>query len=241
MEIYEDETLENLTKFNMKIIQKKKGFRFSLDAILISNFVKINNKKKIDILDIGTGTGIIPLLLVTNENINTITGVEVQDSVADMSKRSVLINGLEDKIKIENKDIKDYKREKKFDMIITNPPYMKVENGKISNNIGKAISRHEIKLDLNSLIESSKKILKDGGSFNIIYRSKRFQELVNIMTKYDFHIKRLRFIYTKTDKNAELFMLEAIKNRKKDIEIENPLNVYNRSGEYSNEVKSYYD
>ncbi|BDU50685.1 tRNA1(Val) (adenine(37)-N6)-methyltransferase [Haliovirga abyssi] len=240
MKIYEDETLEELTKFNMKIIQKKNGFRFSLDAVLISNFVKIDNKRKINLLDIGTGTGIIPLLLVNNENINTITGVELQENIASMSKRSVLINKLEDKIKIENIDIKDYEVEKKFDMIVTNPPYMKVKNGKVSNNLIKAISRHELKLDLNSLIESSNKVLKDGGSFNIIYRSKRFQELVNVITKHNFHIKRLRFIHTKVDKNAELFMLEAIKNRKKNIAIETPLNVYSENGKYSSEVESYY-
>ena len=238
VKIYDDETLEDLTKFNMKIIQKKEGFRFSLDAILIANFIKVD--RNIEIMDIGTGTGIIPLLLANNEKIKKIIGVEIQDIIADMARRSIIMNNLENKIEIKNEDINNYKIEKKVDMIITNPPYMKIENGKISENLIKAISRHEVKLNLESLIKSAKMILKDGGSFNIIYRTKRFQELIKIITDNRFFIKRLRFIYTKPDKDSDLFMLEAIKNQKKDIKIEKPLNIYNATGDYSKEVESYY-
>jgi tRNA1(Val) A37 N6-methylase TrmN6 len=239
MLILKDETLDELNKIDKKIIQKKKGFRFAIDAVLISNFIDINKESKV--LDIGTGSAIIPLLLSENEEIQQIDAVEIQKEIADMAIRSIKYNELEDKIKIHNIDIKEYFQEKKYDFIVTNPPYMKKENGNISENEIKAISRHEIKINLKELLVKSEKLLKNGGSFNIIYRTDRVSELLKIIEDYRLYPKRLRFVYSKPGiGKSNLFMLEALKGKKSSLEILEPLYLFSETGEYTEEVKSYY-
>lgn len=238
VELLEDETLDDLNKINRKIIQKKNGFRFSIDAVLIANFLDV--KKNINILDIGTGTGIIPILISDNDKIEKIYALEIQENIADMSERSVKYNLLEEKIKIINKDIKEFKADIKFDMIVTNPPYIKVSDGKLSDNTVKAASKHEVKLRIEELIENAKRLLKSGGSFNIIYRTNRFQELVEVLGKNNFFIKRLRFIHSKPNNNSGLFMIEALKEKRCPINIETPLWIYDSEGNYTEEVCRYY-
>lgn len=237
VEIYEDETIDELNKVNKKIIQKKDGFRFAVDAVLIANFLNLKGVKTV--LDIGTGTGIIPIL-ISEKNIEKIYGIEIQSNIADMAERSIKLNNLGEKISIINTDIKKFKNDFKVDMIVSNPPYMKVDEGKISENIEKAISRHELKLTFEEFISSAKKILKSGGSINIIHRIKRFEEVMNILKNNNFNIKRIRIVYSKLGKDAILFMVEAIKDRKCDIVIKEPIYLYDKENTYSNEVMSYY-
>ena len=170
MLVYENETLDDLGAVSKKIVQKKTGFRFAVDAVLISHFIIIDKKSKV--LDIGTGTGIIPLLISDNDDIEMISAIEIQGEVADMARRSVILNGLDNRIEVLNEDVRSFKRGNFYDYIVTNPPYMRLEGGRISSDRMKAISRHEIELSLEELIESSKRLLKPGGSFNIIYRNK---------------------------------------------------------------------
>lgn len=237
--ICEDETLDELNKVNKKIIQKKDGFRFSVDAVLIANFLNIKSGN-LTVMDIGTGTGIVPLLISDNQHIKKIYGVEIQEENATLAKRSIIYNQLENKIEIINEDIKKLKADFKVDLIVTNPPYIKSENGKISENRVKALSKHEIELTIKELIENSKRILKSGGSFNIICRTNRLQETISLLNENNFFIKRLRTVHTKPGKDAILFMIEALKDSKCTMEIMDALHIFNECGNYTEEVLKYY-
>lgn len=235
--IIEDETLEDLPSVNCKIIQKKKGFRFTVDSILLVNFLKL--KKNTNLLDIGTGTGIMPLLLCRKEEINLITAVEIETEIAKMFEKTIEINSLESKIKLINTDIKNYKEEP-FDMIISNPPYMKLDEGYISPHDYRAGARHEVNLNLKELLISAKKLLKNGGSLNLIYRTNRFMEVLDEAKMLNLNAKRVRFIYSKPNQSSDLFMIEMIKGFKCACVVEEPLYIYNEHGEYTEELKKYY-
>jgi len=236
----ESENLEILGKVNKKILQKREGFHFSTDPILLANFIEIS--KNIKIADLGTGSAIMPLLLADNENIDEIYGFEIQEEIADMATRTIELNDLESKIKIYNIDINEIEATKnKVDLIITNPPYMKLEDGKISSNLEKAISRHEVKLKLSQLIKKASEMLNKKGSFNIIFRTERLEELLEILKINKLYTKRIRFIYSKKGKTSKLFMLEAKKNIKNTLQIEETLYIYNQNNSYTNEVLKYYE
>ena len=235
--IIEDETLEDLPSVNCKIIQKKKGFRFTVDSILLVNFLKL--KKNTNLLDIGTGTGIMPLLLCRKEEINLITAVEIETEIAKMFEKTIEINSLESKIKLINIDIKNYK-EKPFNMIISNPPYMKLNEGYVSPHDYRAGARHEVNLDLKELLINGKRLLKNGGSFNLVYRTNRFMEVLDEARMLNLNTKRVRFIYSKPNQSSDLFMIEMIKGFKCACVVEEPLYIYNEHGEYTEELKKYY-
>ena len=235
--IIEDETLEDLPSVNCKIIQKKKGFRFTVDSILLVNFLKL--KKNTNLLDIGTGTGIMPLLLCRKEEINLITAVEIETEIAKMFEKTIEINSLESKIKLINIDIKNYK-EKPFNMIISNPPYMKLNEGYVSPHDYRAGARHEVNLDLKELLINGKRLLKNGGSFNLVYRTNRFIEVLDESKILNLNVKRVRFIYSKPNQSSDLFMIEMIKGFKCACVVEEPLYIYNEHGEYTEELKKYY-
>ncbi len=237
--ICDDETLDELNKVNKRIIKKKDGFRFSVDAVLIANFLNIKSGN-LTVMDIGTGTGIVPLLISDNTHIKKIYGVEIQEENATLAKRSIKYNELEEKIEILNQDIKKLKVDFKIDLIVTNPPYIKSANGKISENRVKAISKHEVELTIKELIENSRRILKSGGSFNIICRTNRFQETFFLLSENNFYVKRLRTVHTKPGKEAILFMIEAIKDTKCTMEIMDSIHIFNETGEYTDEVLKYY-
>ena len=235
--IIEDETLEDLPSVNCKIIQKKKGFRFTVDSILLVNFLKL--KKNTNLLDIGTGTGIMPLLLCRKEEINLITAVEIETEIAKMFEKTIEINSLKSKIKLINTDIKNYKEEP-FDMIISNPPYMKLNEGYVSPHDYRAGARHEVNLDLKELLINGKRLLKNGGSFNLVYRTNRFMEVLDEARMLNLNAKRVRFIYSKPNQSSDLFMIEMIKGFKCACVVEEPLYIYNEHGEYTEELKKYY-
>jgi len=215
-----DENLEPLDH-GMVILQKKNGFRFGEDAIMVAEF--FSPDKSGNILDIGTGTGIISLILSRNPKINKITSVEIQEEMAEMAKRSIEKNNLTGKIEVINIDIKKLNRGNTYDYIISNPPYMKNSKGKINNNSIKAISRHEIALNLEELIVQSKRLLKPGGSITLIYRSERMIELLNKLSQFGFYPKRIQNIFSKNTKTSKIFMIEAIKGKNKGFEFLEPL------------------
>lgn len=215
-----DENLEPLDH-GMVILQKKNGFRFGEDAVMVAEF--FSPDKSGNILDIGTGTGIISLILSRNPKINKITSVEIQEEMANMAKRSIEKNNLTSKIEVINIDIKKLNRGNTYDYIISNPPYMKNSNGKVNNNSIKAISRHEITLKLEELIVQSKRLLKPGGSITLIYRSERMIELLNKLSEFGFYPKRIQNIFSKNTKISKIFMIEAIKGKNKGFEFLEPL------------------
>lgn len=239
MNILENETLEELPIIQKSIFQKKDGFRFTIDSILLVNFLKL--KTNSTLLDIGTGTGIMPLLLSNNANIQKLCAVEIVEEIYDMFQRCLEYNKLVDKIDLFHSDIKDFKVKEPFDYIISNPPYMRLSDGFVSPSDYRATARHEVKLNLKDLLINSKRLLKNGGSLNLIYRSDRFLELITEAKDLNLNPKRIRFIHTKKDNESNLFMIELIKGFKTSCAILSPLCIYDTNGEYTEEVKNYYN
>ena len=195
------------------------------------------------VLDIGTGTGIISILLSAKTEANKIIGIEIQREVADMAKRSVILNKLENKIEIINDDINNiekYFENNYFDVIVTNPPYQKNNTGLKSENEKNLISRHEIKCTLEDIIKKSFKILKDKGEFYMVHRPERLVDIMYLMKKNKIEPKELRFVYPKISDKPNLILINGIKNAKQFLKVEKPLIIYNEEGIYTKEVLSIY-
>lgn len=214
---------EDITTLNngYKLIQKKDGFRFSVDAVILSDFFSPTRKGKI--LDIGCGNGIIPILLYSKGKGEDITGVEIQEENCELALKNVKLNNLEDYIKIENSDVKEYPKGNTFDYIISNPPYMEVDGKKQNILSCKSIARHELTLNLYDLIRNAKRLLKPVGSITLVHRSYRFTDISRILEDCGFSLKRVRFVYYSKDRNSNLVLVEAFKGKKCKLEIEPPL------------------
>lgn len=214
---------EDITTLNngYKLIQKKDGFRFSVDAVILSDFFSPTKKGKI--LDIGSGNGIIPILLYSKGKGEDITGVEIQEENCELALKNVKLNNLEDYIKIENSDVKEYPKGNTFDYIISNPPYMEVDGKKQNILSCKSIARHELTLNLYDLIRNAKRLLKPMGSITLVHRSYRFTDISRILEDCGFSLKRVRFVYYSKDRNSNLVLVEAVKGKKCKLEIEPPL------------------
>ena len=228
---------------DLKIIQDNEMFTFSLDSVLLPNFVTIN--KKIDrILDIGCGNAPIPLILSTKTDAY-ITGVEIQKEVYDLALESVSINKKEDQITIINKDINYYYKEIEtdtFDVITCNPPFFKyIETSNINKNDYKTIARHEVKLNLNQLFTIAKKLLKNNGVIAIVHRPERFVEVVDEMKKNNIEPKRVQFVYPKKNMEANIMLIEGSKNGKPGLKILPPIYSHQDNGEYTEEIKKYFE
>lgn len=214
---------EDITTLNngYKLIQKKDGFRFSVDAVILSDFFSPTKKGKI--LDIGCGNGIIPILLYSKGKGEDITGVEIQEENCELALKNVKLNNLEEYIKIENDDVKEYPKGNAFDYIISNPPYMEVDGKKQNILSCKSIARHELTLNLYDLIRNAKRLLKPVGSITLVHRSYRFTDISRILEDCGFSLKRVRFVYYSKDRNSNLVLVEAFKGKKCKLEIEPPL------------------
>lgn len=228
---------------DLKIVQDNEMFNFSLDSVLLPNFVTIN--KKIDrILDIGCGNAPIPLILSTKTDAH-ITGVEIQKEVYNLALESVNINKKEDQITIINKDINDYYKEIEtdyFDVITCNPPFFKyIETSNINKNDYKTIARHEVKLNLNQLFTIAKKLLKNNGVIAIVHRPERFVEVVEEMKKNNIEPKRVQFVYPKKNMEANIMLIEGSKNGKPGLKILPPIYSHQDNGEYTEEIKKYFE
>lgn len=257
MELKEKERIDDLEFKNLKIIQNEDGFCFGIDSVLLSDFAKEVKENSVG-LDLGTGTGIISILLSAKTKISKIIGVEIQKEVADMAKRSVVLNNLQDKIEILNLNIKDIvnKDSKKtnenpiiehklvresFDFIVTNPPYKKLETGKINEKEYKYISRHEVTANLEDFIQVSKYLLNDRGSFYMVHRPDRLVDIIELMRKYKIEPKKIRFVYSTVGKEPTLVLVKGIKNARPFLKIEKPLIIYNSDGEYTDEIYEIYN
>lgn len=241
--IKENERIDDLEINNFKIIQKNDGFCYGIDSVLLSDFAK-NIKNNSVVLDLGTGTGILGFLLIAKTNIKKIFGIEIQKEIADMANRSIVMNNVEDKFEIINCNIKDLENSLKidsFDAIITNPPYKKMNSGKTNVNEIKLISRHEVKAELSDFIKVSFKMLKDKGTLYMVHRAERFVDIMAEMRKNKMEPKRIRFVYSNETSDSKLVMIEAVKNGKSSVKIENPLYVYNEDGSYTDEILTIYN
>ncbi len=237
------EVLNDLLGYkNLKIYQNSKWFSFSLDSVLLANFVNVNNKMKI--IDFCTGNAPIPLFLSTKTK-SKIIGVEIQKEVYDLATKSVNLNRLNKQIEIINMDINDiYKKydTDEFDLITCNPPYFKLsEKSNINSNIIKAKARHEISLNLDDIFKISKKLLKNNGKIAIVHRSERLIDVITLMRKYNIEPKRLMFIYPNNFSKSNLFLIEGSKNGKPGLVIEKNLIVHNEDGSYTKEVLKIFN
>mgnify|MGYP000463531831 CR=1 FL=1 len=227
---------------NLKIIQDNEMFNFSLDSVLLPNFITINESTK-NILDIGTGNAPIPLIL-SEKTKAKIIGLEIQKEVSEMAKESVKMNNLENRITIICEDAKEYAKTATpefFDIITCNPPYFEVkETSRFNKNDYKTIARHEVKIDLEGIISSAAYLLDNKGRFAIVHRPDRMIDILNIMQKYDIEPKRIRFVYPKMNRESHVLLVEGMYKGKKGIKIESPLYAHNDDGSYSNEVRKMF-
>ena len=227
MIINDNEKIEDLEDKGLKIIQASNSYRFSVDSILLLNFIRVKNYEKI--IDLGTGSGIIPLLLFGKRKGLSIYGVEIQKDLADMARRSVGLNNLQDHITIIQEDFRNLKnifKNQEFDVVVSNPPYISMGQGKINPSSSKAIARHEIKGDLEDIIYVSNYLLKNKGRIYLIYRSAKLIKLVIALKKYGIEPKVIKFIHPRQGENANLVLLEGVKGGKEELKIENPIFQY---------------
>ncbi|MBC2855838.1 MAG: methyltransferase [Cetobacterium sp.] len=203
------------------LIQSKNGFRFGIDAVLLSDFYEA--KKTSKVLEIGTGNGIISILLKIKEKIIKVTAIEIQEEVASLAKRNVIFNSMQDSIDVIECDLNNYKESNSYDCIVCNPPYMTIDGKLINDDNSKSIARHELKLDLKGLIKNSKRILKPRGEIFLVHRSYRFTEIARELEDNGFSIKRVKFVYFSKSTNSNLVLVQASKGRKNILEIEPPL------------------
>ena len=222
-----NEKIEDLEDKGLKIIQASDSYRFSVDSILLLNFIRVRNYEKI--IDLGTGSGIIPLLLFGKRKGLSIYGIEIQNDLAGMARRSIELNKLQDHITIIQEDFKNVKnvfQNQQFDVVVSNPPYISLGQGEINPSSSKAIARHEIKGDLEDIISASNYLLKNKGRIYLIYRSAKLIKLLLALKKYSIEPKVIKFIHPRQGKNANLVLLEGIKGGKEELKIEDPIFQY---------------
>lgn len=237
----ENERIDDLERNGYRIIQDTKRFCFGMDAVLLSGFARV--KEGAHILDLGTGTGIIPILLEAKTKAEHLTGLEIQEDSADMARRSVLLNGLEDKIDIVTGDIKEAESlfdAASFDVITCNPPYMIGKHGITNEGDAKAIARHEILCTLEDIVSRAAKLLKPGGNFFMVHRPFRLAEIMTVLQAYKLEPKRMQLVYPFVDKEPNMVLIEANRGGKPRLTVEKPLIVYKEPGIYTPEIYEIY-
>ena len=235
------ERFDDLQRNGYKIIQNPQKFCFGMDAVLLSGFARV--KKTERVIDLGTGTGIIPILLEAKTPGKHFTGLEIQPESADMAARSVRYNGLEDRISIVTGDIKDAANlfgASSFDVVTSNPPYMTKEHGLVNDADAKTIARHEVLCSLEDLISQTAKLLKPNGRCYFVHRPFRLVEILSMMSAYQVEPKRIQFVYPYVDKEPNMVLIEGLRGGKSRVTVEKPLIVYKSPGVYMPEIYDIY-
>ena len=241
IELKDEERLDDLQRNGYQIIQKKDGFCFGMDAVLLSGFAAVKPGEKA--IDLGTGTGIIPILLEAKYEGEHYTGLEIQDEVAEMAARSVALNHLEEKVSIVKGDIKEASRlfgAASFDVVTSNPPYMNDAHGLKNPDLPKAIDRHEVLCTLDDVAREAAKLLRPGGRFYMVHRPHRLIEIITALTKYKLEPKRMKMVHPFVDKEANMVLIEAVRGGKSMIKVEAPIVVYREPGVYTQEIYDIY-
>lgn len=235
------ERLDDLQRNGYKIIQHPKKFCFGMDAVLLSGFAKVKPGEQV--IDLGTGTGIIPILLAAKTEGEHFTGLEIQPESADMAARSVAYNELEQRISIITGDIKDAANlfgASSFDVVTSNPPYMIAQHGLTNDGDAKTIARHEVLCNLEDVISQTAKLLKPGGRCYFVHRPFRLVEILSMMSSYRVEPKRLQFVYPYVDKEPNMVLIEGLRDGKSRVTVEKPLIVYQKPGVYMPEIYDIY-
>jgi len=235
------ERLDDLQRNHYRIIQNREKFCFGMDAVLLSGFARIRPGERV--LDLGTGTGIIPILLAAKTKASHLTGLEIQPESADMAMRSVRLNGLEERIDIVQGDIREASElfgKGTFDAVTCNPPYMIAQHGLTGASEPKAIARHELLCTFEDVARETAKILVPGGKLYLVHRPFRLAEIIERLIAYRLEPKRMRLVYPFVDKEPNMVLLEASKGGNSRMSVEPPLIVYQEPGKYTREIYDTY-
>lgn len=235
------ERIDELQRNGYRIIQNPERFCFGMDAVLLSGFARA--KKQERCLDLGCGNGIIPILMEAKTEGKHFTGLEIQPESADMAKRSVALNGLQDRIDIVEGDIKDASKifgASSFHVVTTNPPYMTAQHGLTNVYEAKTIARHEVLCNLEDIIRESARLLMPGGRFYMVHRPFRLAEIISLMVQYRMEPKRMRLVYPYVDREPNMVLIEGLRGGKSRMTVEKPLIVYKESGKYTDEIYDVY-
>lgn len=235
------ERLDDLQRNGYRIIQNSEKFCFGMDAVLLSGFAKV--KAGAHVLDLGTGTGIIPLLLAGKTQAEQLTGLEIQAESADMAQRSVLLNDLQDRVHIVQGDIKNAREifgSAVFDVVTSNPPYMIAQHGLQNPEDAKAIARHEVLCTLEDVVSQAAAVLKPGGHFFMVHRPFRLAEIIRVMSAYKLEPKRMQLVYPFIDREPNMVLIEGTRGGNPRMCVEKPLIIYQSPGVYTDEIYEIY-
>ena len=235
----ESETLDSIK--DIKLLQSKTGYRFSVDALLLENF--ISKERPESAVELGTGSGIISILLAKRVRAIKITAVEIQKSLAERAIKNSELNGLHERIKVLNMDINMLRQvfpPNGFDIVFTNPPFRKTGSGLLSKDIERATARHEMKIKLTDLIDTASYLLRNTGSLYIIYHPFRLVELISLLQRKHLEPKRMRFVHSEIGEDAKMVLIEAVKNSGTWLKVDPPLYIYEDNGEYTGEMQRIY-
>jgi len=237
----EHERIDELQRNGYKIIQNQEKFCFGMDAVLLSGFTKV--KKGSTVLDMGTGTGIIPILLEAKTEASHLTGLEIQEESADMARRSVALNQLQDKIDIVTGDIKQASElfgASSYDVVTCNPPYMIGQHGLKNSDAPKSIARHEVLCTFEDVAREAARILRPGGNLYLVHRPFRLAEIIETLIRYKIEPKRMQLVYPYIDKEPNMVLIEANRGGKSRLTVEKPLIVYKEPNVYTDEIYDIY-
>ena len=241
IELKEGERIDDLQRNGLKIIQDPERFCFGMDAVLLSGFATAPEGGRV--LDLGTGTGIIPILMSAKTKAAQLVGLEIQEQSADMAKRSVMLNDLQEKVKIVQGDIKEAGQifdAASFDVVTSNPPYMIGGHGLKNPDGPKAIARHEVLCDLEDVVKAAARCLKSGGKFYMVHRPFRLAEIMVVMHEYKLEPKRMQLVYPFVDKEPSMVLIEGARGGRSRITVEKPLIIYESPGKYMPEIYEIY-
>ncbi len=237
----EGERLDDLQKNGYQVIQDSNRFCFGMDAVLLAGYTRVKPREKV--LDLGTGTGIIPILLRGRTKGESFTGLEIQPESADMATRSVMLNHLEDSVRIVTGDIKEADQifgYDSFHVVTCNPPYMIAEHGLKNPMEAKAIARHEILCTLEDVVSQTSKLLMPGGRFYLIHRPFRMAEIITCLCRYGLEPKKMRLVYPTVQQEPTMVLIEALKGGRPRVTVEKPLIIYQKPGIYTDEIYEIY-
>ncbi len=241
IELYEDEKIDDLQRNGCRIIQNRKRFCFGMDAVLLSGFAKA--KEGDSVLDLGTGTGIIPILLAAKTKAARLTGLEIQPESAAMARRSVALNGLGGRIEIVTGDIKETREifgASVFDVVTSNPPYMIDGHGLTNQGDEKTIARHEVLCSLEDVVSQAAAVLRPGGHFYMVHRPFRLAGIITAMCGHKLEPKRMRLVYPFADSEPNMVLIEGVRGGRPRMKVEKPLIIFESPGVYTEELRTDY-
>ncbi|MEE8077094.1 MAG: tRNA1(Val) (adenine(37)-N6)-methyltransferase [Candidatus Binatia bacterium] len=236
-----DETLDTLFRGKLVVIQAKRGYRFSLDAVLLAHFVEIKGKERI--MDLGSGSGVIALILAAQNPSVQVVGLEVQERMVDRAMRSVALNHLNGRVEIVRGDVRSFRKNftpQKFDLAVANPPYRRLKSGRVNPDPERYVARHEIEASLPDFLNGGSYLLRRGGRITLVYPAARATDLITAMRQADLEPSRLRFVHSFQDAPASLVLAEGIKGSRSELEIMQPLVVYAKRKQYTDEMNAIF-